>query len=132
MTIVFVFHLPHGNKACGFSYIFTPFVNVTFAVQSLLTLCLGSIGMGCVLSDKCDKETNLHGHFPIIPLKNSMVKKFGRLRAIVFIRIRVITRCVIKELYCIGFQSRRVNTVKPVLSGHSKEDKKLVLGLIIA
>ena len=39
-------------------------------MQSFLMPCLGSIRMDPVISE-------CNGHFPIIPLSNSMVKKFG-------------------------------------------------------
>ena len=40
-------------------------------MQSLYSGMFGSIGMDLVLSESC-----LNGHFPIIPLYNSVLKKF--------------------------------------------------------
>ena len=42
----------------------------------------------------------IYGHFPIIPLKNSMVKIFGSLNINMLYLNPFISRCVIKGLHC--------------------------------
>ena len=60
-----------------------------FTVQCspFIVLCLGAIGMDRVISEQCYKwkilqsnyrKMTIHGHFPIIPLENSMEKNFRR------------------------------------------------------
>ena len=52
-----------------------------------------------LLRDKLTKEL-FHGHFPIIPLLNSMLKNGSQNMAVCYIQIHVITRFVIKGLHC--------------------------------